>query len=99
MDIINKKKGQGLPLQTIVIAILVIIVLLVIVVFFVAKMGNAGGDVDKTSNNLKDCNMNNPAINTIYSDVEEGDGDGNCDEGFSSIPGIPDCCGKPKTIS
>jgi hypothetical protein len=44
------KKGQSLPLNTIVIAILVIIVLLVIIVFFtsnVAKVGDQTGEQEE----------------------------------------------------
>jgi hypothetical protein len=62
------KKGQALPLNTIVIAILVIIVLLVIIFFFVSNMGESGDTVDS----LKGCNMNNPMITGAgYTDVKE----------------------------
>ena len=38
----NSKKGQGLPLNTIVIAILVIIVLVVVIMMFSGSVGESG---------------------------------------------------------
>lgn len=59
MDMLNKvKKGQSLPLNTIVIAILVIIVLLIIVVFFASNMGKQGEQL----NSLSGCDASNGAI-------------------------------------
>jgi hypothetical protein len=63
------KKGQELPLNTIVIAILVIIVLLVIVVFFTTKMGDSGDSMEQ--NNPTKCTSSNPALTTMgYKDIE-----------------------------
>ncbi|MFW6286216.1 MAG: hypothetical protein ACOC16_03775 [Nanoarchaeota archaeon] len=88
------KKGQALPLNTIVIAILVIIVLLVIIFFFVSNMGESGETVDS----LKGCDMNNPMITGAgYTDVEsevipkneDGSFDIKCsEEGWSKVPFI-----------
>jgi hypothetical protein len=57
-----KKKGQALPLNTIVIAILVVIVLLVIILVFV----NQTSDTGDTLNSVKGCDANNP----VYSAYE-----------------------------
>lgn len=51
------RKAQGLPLNTIVIAILVIIVMLVIIVFFTSKVGESGGTIDETTSNLAKCDV------------------------------------------
>ena len=59
------KKGQSLPLNTIVIAILVILVLLVIIVFFTTKIGTTGEELDnKGSVEICDADKN-PAIKTL----------------------------------
>jgi Sec-independent protein translocase protein TatA len=60
MDFSKNKKGQGLPLNTIVIAILVIIVLLVIIVFFTTRVGETGESIDATTENFGQCNEDNP---------------------------------------
>lgn len=60
-------KGQALPLNTIVIAILVIIVLLVIIVFFTSKMGESGD----TLNTLSGCELSNALVSSGgYTHVE-----------------------------
>ena len=81
------RKGQGLPLNTIVIAILVIIVLLVIVVFFTSRVGETGGQLDE--NSAVDCSINNPAISALgrYDDANFQD---TCDgEAFDTLVFIP----------
>lgn len=63
----NIKKGQGLPLNTIVIAILVVIVLLVIVVFFITNITRSDDGIRNVNNN---CKLENPIISTAgYEDV------------------------------
>lgn len=106
---INKKlfkKGQGLPLNTIVIAILVIIVLLVIIVFFTSKMGDSGETLDNS--NPTKCSLDNPALSTMgYTDVIEVQESTGCSEPYSRISTVPSweegegdqaktyiCCGK-----
>lgn len=72
MKITNfNRKGQSLPLNTIVIAILVIIVLLVIIVFFTSKIGETGSQLDKQS--ISQCNTANPALATLYPSKSDGD--------------------------
>ena len=89
----NKKRGQGLPLNVIVIAILVIIVLVVIVLFFVTKFGEQSGKVDETSDHVYNCDGDkNPLIGNLYSRVTSVDDEGGCAEG-SKIPGT-NCCGQ-----
>lgn len=92
---LNNKKGQGLPLQTIVIAILVIIVLLVIVVFFVAKIGDTGDNVDTTSGQYTECSTDNPAFQVLTYDNINPKVKGECQdgEGWKPIPGT-NCCGR-----
>ena len=62
------RKAQGLPLNTIVIAILVIIVLLVIIVFFTTRVGETGEQLDQ--NSASKCDESNPAISTVYSNID-----------------------------
>lgn len=65
------KRGQALPLNTIVIAILVILVLLVIIVFFTTNVGQFGEDVENKGN-VDSCDVDsNPAIGTLgYTSAE-----------------------------
>ncbi len=91
----NQKRGQGLPLNVIVVAILVIIVLVIIVLFFVTKFGEQGKKVDETSKYVYDnCDKEkNPLIGSIYSEVSFFR-NGNCDgREHKKIPGT-NCCGK-----
>lgn len=61
----NIKKGQSLPLNTIVIAILVIIVLLVIIVFFTSKVGDTSQQLDNQGSVTK-CDIgSNPTISAL----------------------------------
>lgn len=59
---IQSKKGQGLPLNTIVIAIIVIIVLLVIILFFTSSFSGQQQQIDDTGSNM--CDPNNPVLRT-----------------------------------
>ena len=104
---LNKfKKAQGLPLNTIVIAILVIIVMLVIVVFFTNNVGKSGKQINQVSG----CTDQNPALTSIgYTNIHEETGkDANnlvCTQGgkyIKLIPKVKDdtgkysiCCGTP----
>ena len=98
MNILNKnKKGQGLPLQTIVIAILVIIVLLVIVLFFVTKMADAGSGVDTAKEGFTECVAGSYGIGDDYVGVDYYE---KCDVGYTRFYTVPKrtsdnyvCCG------
>lgn len=100
----SKLKGQALPLNTIVIAILVIIVLLVIIVFFTSKMGDSGDTLN--DNNPTKCKMTNPAITALgYEDTDKVADGAECSSigpGWSKISIVPKwtedqeemtCCG------
>ncbi len=86
------KKGQGLPLNTIVLAILVIIVLLVIVVFFTTRVGEAGKQLDTQSTTA--CESTNPALSTAgyIGFASEDQYNSKPDQSkWSKVPGIADC--------
>lgn len=96
---INKRLGQSLPLNTIVIAILVIVVMLVIIVFFTSQVGDTGNTLNE--NNPTQCNINNPALVAIYgqeiedfrtSTFAETDDQGTCPNGFNRMATLPNCC-------
>jgi hypothetical protein len=61
---INKfRKGQSLPLNTIVIALLVIIVMVVIIAFFVSNTSKAGDEFNR--NSVTQCTLDNAAITSL----------------------------------
>ncbi len=86
------KKGQALPLNTIVIAILVIIVMLVIIVFFTDSLSQSGDALKEQS--ATKCDINNPAIKFMkYTKVTDHNlSESVCPEG-SPIIGVSNCCG------
>jgi len=98
---VNKSKlGQGLPLNTIVIAILVIIVLLVIVVFFTTKVGDAGKQINNNGDVSACSASSNPTIQTLgYNSAEYLESDVCADRGGSKISVVENdedgnvCCG------
>lgn len=86
------KKGQGLPLNTIVLAILVIIVLLVIIVFFTSKMGDTSQQLDDNAQ-IAQCSTKNVAITSLgYKSVsyDYSDNAGVCNTGYSKLSIVPD---------
>jgi len=92
-------KGQSLPLNTIVIALLVVIVLVVIVLAFTSNVGQTNDTLQESNQ----CNADNAAINIIYSPERYTIGPESgttCPEGSSRIPGVPTpddevCCATP----
>ena len=90
----NLKKGQALPLNTIVIAILVIVVLLVIIVFFTSQVGETGEALEGQS--VTKCDLTNPALATLkYTDARDKEEGKTCDEtltGSTNAIGVPNCC-------
>jgi hypothetical protein len=90
----NLKKGQALPLNTIVIAILVIVVLLVIIVFFTSQVGETGESLEGQS--VTQCNLINPSLATLgYTDAIPKEEGRTCDEtltGSKSSIIVTDCC-------
>ena len=103
---INKffKKGQALPLNTIVIAILVVIVLVVIIVFFTSSTGESLDTVKK--NGATGCSTSNSALKTLgYKEVSLLEVGQSCSDydGMSEIAGFSEkdengqtklCCGR-----
>ena len=97
---IKQNKAQGLPLNTIVIAILVIIVLLVIVVFFTTKVGDTSQQLDDKGS-VSACDVDsNPAVATLgYVNAKYIDLDTCKDQGGSRITIVSNneddevCCG------
>ena len=95
MKLNNKiRKGQSLPLNTIVIAMLVIIVLLVIIVFFTSSVSKSGDTISK--NSATACAMSNPVINTLgYKDVipikidKDGKPTESITPGYQKISSVP----------
>jgi len=92
MNILNKlKKSQGLPLNTIVLAILVIIVLLVIIVFFTSKIGDTSKQLDQNAQ-IASCSTSNVAISSLgytSANYEKSNNLGVCDSGSTKLSIIP----------
>jgi ABC-type Na+ efflux pump permease subunit len=89
----NLKKGQALPLNTIVIAILVIVVLLVIIVFFTSSVGESGDAIQGQS--VTQCKPENPALITLgykEADINPITAGETCGEDYKNAIGIPNCC-------
>lgn len=87
------KKAQGLPLNTIVIAILVIIVMLVIIVFFTSKVGESGSTIDDTTNTLTVCEESNPLIQPLLGEGKSLNKQCQTPKNNEkSVPGIANCC-------
>ncbi|MBT7903490.1 hypothetical protein HN587_06525 [Candidatus Woesearchaeota archaeon] len=47
MDILNKKRGQGLSMTVIVVAALALLVLVILAVIFIGRMGSTADSVDE----------------------------------------------------
>lgn len=60
----NKKRAQGLPLNTIVIALLVVVVLVVIVLAFTTNIAGFNDSVNEQSAGR--CDLNNQGLSTLY---------------------------------
>lgn len=65
----NKKKAQGLPLNTIVIALLVVVVLVVIVLAFTTNIGNFNDSLNDNSGSA--CSAGNPAIQAFVENASD----------------------------
>lgn len=84
------KKSQGLPLNTIVLAILVILVLVVIIFFFLSNFGKTALGIQNQSPTV--CSSSNPVITTL------GITNPTTTKTTKNIPipGIPGCYYTPK---
>ena len=60
------KKSQGLPLNTIVIALLVIIVLVVLIGYFITGFGKSANQTGDIQDRYSECDDANVAISSIY---------------------------------
>ena len=81
-------KGQALPLNTIVIALLVVVVLVVVIVAFTSNMGSSN---EALANNAptKECSIENTAISALgYKEAKYSSSNQNCGEGFTSLVGF-----------
>ena len=99
------KKAQGLPLNTIVIALLVVIVLVVIVLAFTSNIGSANDTLQ--DNSASKCSNSNSAITVLYPQDKydiRSSGEAACTAttGAEIIPGVKGnsdsevCCAIPK---
>lgn len=90
MKIINFKKAQGLPLNTIVIALLVVVVLVVLILAFTTNIGGFQRDVERAG--AGSCVPSNPVISSIYGSGAEVRGefsaDNGCPAGFNRVQGV-----------
>lgn len=99
---LKAKKGQGLPLNTIILALIVIVVLVMIIVWFTTQFSQSTQSMGNTSDSISKCRDSNPALKGKYSEVthctssSNSDGcnvkdDGetiNCADGWTEIFGI-----------
>ena len=60
------KKSQGLPLNTIVIALLVIIVLVVLIGYFITGFGKSANQTGDIQNAYSKCHESNELISSVY---------------------------------
>ena len=103
-------KGQALPLNTIVIALLVVVVLVVVIVAFTSNMGSSNQALqDNSASNV--CATPNPALSVFPGmDFESDKTAVKCaNEGGKVVPGVPGvgktgdvdnvCCAIPKSDS
>ena len=94
-----RKKAQGLPLNTIVIALLVIIVLVVVIVFFIGNFSGTSDTVGENTNQFESCQVSENSVLRIagyteadQSRIEGVNEDGTCRTiNAKKIPGAP-CC-------
>ena len=101
------KKGQGLPLNTVVLAILVILVLVIVIVYFTTSMSETGDSINDNTEAIKGCDVGSYIIpSDDYSDAGYGKGTKTddslkCKDGWDRIysAGKKDetiCCAKKK---
>lgn len=69
------KKGQGLPLNVVIIAILALIVLIVLVVIFTGKIGGFGRDIVSCSTRGGKCASGECPPGAVYATIKNTDCD------------------------
>lgn len=68
------KKGQGLPLNTVVLAILVVLVLVILIVYFTTSMTKSGNDIETNTQAVNACEVGSYIISADdYSDASNKD--------------------------
>lgn len=75
------KKGQGLPLNTIIIAIIVLVVLVVLIAIFTGRIAIFSSDLDRAANlesvkaqfqSTSDCKPKLSALEGVYREAAKG---------------------------
>lgn len=81
------RKGQGLPLNTVVIAILVVLVLVILIVYFTTSMNKTGDDIEQNTQGVNACKVGSYIIPADkYSDVDDTkNADESCKDGWVRI--------------
>ena len=87
------KKSQGLPLNTIVLALLVIIVLVLLIGYFVTGIGKSSDNIEKTEKSVYQCDKSNPLL-SIYDEVGKGKSG---QDNWKRVPTIENCYYKKNT--
>jgi len=82
------KKGQGLPLTTIIIAAVGLIVLVVMVAIFTGKMGKTGAEIDKA----QQVSCAEACVASGFSQGGNEKSGDQCNEGETSILFRGDAC-------
>ena len=90
-----RKKAQGLPLETIVIAVIVVVALVIIIGIFITGTDSTQEDTQNVKSNLIGCNKENPLLADKYSKVEVKNITEDCPKGFLRTV-LPKCCGQKK---
>ena len=80
----KSKRGQGLPMNTIVIAAIVLVVLVVIVLIFTGSMGQFTGKLKDCNQNGGICQENKCSTNQV--EIKRT----NCED--TKDPELPYCC-------
>ena len=92
------KKAQGLPLNTIVIALLVVVVLVVLIFAVVNNMGQSQSEIDEIRGAGACTPDNNLVIAQFGSDAQVNGGGTSCEEGFRRVQGVPGDTGVENSI-
>jgi len=101
------RKGQSLPLNTVVISILVILVLVIIIFYFTTSMSENGNAIEENTKGVNGCEVGSYIIDAdkyddaAYDEHPDGDTKGKkCKDGWDRIYGAKDdkqgrvCCAK-----
>ena len=84
------KKSQGLPLNTIVIALLVIIVLVVLIGYFITGFGKSANQTGDIQNAYSKCHESNELISSVY-DLDKYNLIESNQDGAINVVGIENC--------